>query len=249
VGGIAAATRAGMRGPAGDTPLRADTARTSAAPEPRFLREERSPARATALIVGGVVVGVGVLVAVLLSLGGGSSSPSTGTSATHTVGSHGHGGAAVSPARTRVVVLNATEVNGLAHRLSGSLRQNGYALAAPLDGRPAGRATSVVEYASGARAQAQHVAQTLGIGQVRALEAAVAPLVGAAAVVVIAGADQAAGGSGAAGGSEPSTSATPAGSGEPSASTAAPAGPGGESAADAAPAGGGEPAAAPGGEG
>ncbi|MGH2854230.1 MAG: LytR C-terminal domain-containing protein, partial [Solirubrobacteraceae bacterium] len=165
----------------------------------QFLREEeRSPRRATALIAGGVVVGVVVLAVVLLA-GGGSGSPTPGStqasSASSGARSHRarHGSTVASPAETHVVVLNATEANGLAHRLSGNLQQNGYTLAAALSARPpSSRSTSVVEYASGHRTEALHVGRTLGITQTAPLEEALAPLVGGASVVVIAGADQAA---------------------------------------------------------
>jgi hypothetical protein len=191
-------------------------------PGPPFLQEERSSGRTTALIVGGVVVGVAVLVGVLLSLGGGShqntatgsTSSRSASSASHGRGSH-HARVVASPAETHVVVLNSTETTGLAHRLSANLRQGGYTRSAALDGHPALRATSVVEYAGGHRTEALHVGQTLGISQVQPLESAVAPLAGSATVVVIAGTDQAA----ALGGGEAES-----GSGTPSASTEAPAG-------------------------
>jgi LytR cell envelope-related transcriptional attenuator len=175
---------------------------------PPFLREERSAGRTTALIVGGVVFGVAVLVGALLSLGGGGSHPSAaGTAASHRSSAGRHAGrshhthaaaasaAAASPAEIQVVVLNGTETNGLAHRISTNLQQSGYTQSAALDAHPAGRATSVVQYSEGHRSEARQVAQTLGIGQVEPLESALAPLVGAATVVVVAGADQAALGS------------------------------------------------------
>ncbi len=61
---------------------------------------------------------------------------------------------------THVVVLNSTETDGLAHHLSASLRQSGYALAPR--SRPARRApapASVVEYAAGHRGEAENVAR------------------------------------------------------------------------------------------
>ena len=103
--------------------------------------------------------------------------------------------AVASPAETHVVVLNATETNGLAHQLSANLQQSGYTQSAALDGHPTGRSTSVVEYESGHHTEAEHVAQTLGIAQVSPLEGTVMPLAPGATVVVIAGADQAAAGS------------------------------------------------------
>jgi hypothetical protein len=170
---------------------------------PPFLREERSAGRTTALIVGGVVLGVAVLVGVLLSLGGGGSSPGKTTggagSRSASTGAHARGArhhhtrvAVASPAETRVVVLNGTETNGLAHRISANLQQSGYAQSAALEAHPPGRSTSVVEYASGHGTEARQVGQTLGIAQVQPLESAVSPLAGGATVVVIAGADQAA---------------------------------------------------------
>jgi hypothetical protein len=193
---------------------------------PPFLQEERSPGRATALIVGGVVVAVAVIVGVLLSLGGGSqgshatsSTTAHSSSATNRRGAHRARAVTVaSPAETHVVVLNSTETNGLAHQLSASLQQSGYRQAAALQAHPPeALATSVVEYAEGHRSEAQHVGQALGIGQVKPLEGAVAPLVGSATVIVIAGMDKA----GSAGG-ETSSGSSATGAGEPSASAEAP---------------------------
>ncbi|HZL48474.1 MAG TPA: LytR C-terminal domain-containing protein, partial [Solirubrobacteraceae bacterium] len=168
----------------------------------------RSPARATALIVGGVIVVVAVL-AVVLSSGGGGKSSSQGSTggqtavstagATHThrqPSSHhsetSSAPAAASPASTSVAVLNGTNTTGLAHGLSKALQQSGYSQATPLNGSPAGtHATTVVEYTSGHRADAQGVASALGVTQVQPMETEVASLAGAATVVVLAGADKA----------------------------------------------------------
>ena len=96
-----------------------------------------------------------------------------------------------SPAETHVIVLNATEAEGLAHKLAANLRQSGYTQAVASSAKPpSARSTSVVEYASGHRTEAQHVAQTLGIGEVMPMEGAVASAVNGASVVVIAGADK-----------------------------------------------------------
>jgi hypothetical protein len=166
----------------------------------------------TALIIGGVLLGVAALVVLLLSLGGGSSSRSSasgsaGTSASRT-GTHvrkthskaSSGGASTKAssapagaAETNVVVLNGTGTSGLAHRVSGVLRQRGYAQATPLNGRPPGaNQVTVVEYASGHRTDAQGVARSLGVAQAQPMEAAVASLSGSATVVVIVGLDKAA---------------------------------------------------------
>jgi hypothetical protein len=170
----------------------------------------RSPARATALIVGAVIAVVVVLVLVLSSGGGGktgsqgaTAGQSTEKPAAHTTtSSHTHKAssrhsespaAATSPAATSVVVLNSTNTTGLARRLSENLRQSGYSQATALSGRPPeSHATSLVEYASGHRAEAQGVASALSVTQVQPMETAVASLTGTAVVVVIAGADKAA---------------------------------------------------------
>jgi hypothetical protein len=160
---------------------------------PKFLVEEEPSSRKTvALIVGGVVVGVAVLAAIVLSSGGGSNSPSTGTTARSTAsGGHHEHVVVANPAETHVVVLNATEAEGLAHKLAGNLRQSGYTQAAASSAKPpSARSTSVVEYASGHRTEAQRVGQTLGIGEVTPIEGAVASAVNGASVVVIAGADK-----------------------------------------------------------
>jgi hypothetical protein len=171
-------------------------------------REQRSPARITMLIVGGVIVGVAVLVFALTSLGGGSSgghgssgalTKSTGatTRKTHTTRAssttHGETSApAASPAETHVVVLNGTSTPELAHKLSANLQQSGYSQSQPLAGTPPGsHSATVVEYASGHRADATHVAQALEVTRISPMEGAVSSLAGSATVVVIAGLDKA----------------------------------------------------------
>lgn len=159
------------------------------------------------LIVVGVIVGVAVLVVALTSLGGGSSSGhgSTGTGTTSTgartkaqgsgahAATHGEASApAATPAETHVVVLNGTNTTGLAHKLSANLQQSGYSQSQPLNGTPPGsHSDTVVEYASGHRADATHVAQALEVTRILPMEAAVSSLVGSATVVVIAGLDKA----------------------------------------------------------
>jgi hypothetical protein len=149
----------------------------------KFLREEEpSPRRARALIAGGI-----------------AGKPAKGStqvnsaSPGHPHGANGGANPGPSPAQTHVVVLNSTETIGLAHKLAGSLRQGGYTLAAPLVGKPALRSTSIVEYSSGHHAEAVSVGKKLGINETTPLEEAIAPLVGGATVVVIAGTDQATG--------------------------------------------------------
>jgi hypothetical protein len=164
------------------------------------------------LIVGGLIVGVAVLVVVLLSLGGGSKGGSSSASGGGSSAANGteqageeqtktsSGGSstkasstAVKPAETNVVVLNGTGTTGLAHRVSNELRQGGYTRASALNGRPPGaNQVTVVEYASGHRADAQSVAHALGAAQAQAIEGTVASLAGSATVVVIVGLDKAA---------------------------------------------------------
>ncbi len=134
---------------------------TSLPDSPKFLVEEEPSSRKTvALIAGGVVLGVAVLAAILLSGGGGSNSPSTGAAARSTARGGHHVAVVATPAETHVVVLNATEAEGLAHKLAGNLRQGGYAQAAALSATPpSALSTSVVQYASGHRTEARHVGQ------------------------------------------------------------------------------------------
>jgi hypothetical protein len=165
----------------------------------------RSPARATVMVVGAVIVGVIVVVLAVTVLGKGSSgtsnspavtsssSASAGTHHAHTIAPHGESSSpTVSAAETQVAVINGTGTAGLAHRLSASLQQSGYSQATPLDGAPPGtRQTTVVEYASGHRAEAAGVAHAVGVSQVQPMEASVSPLVGGSTVVVVAGLDKA----------------------------------------------------------
>ncbi len=99
---------------------------------------------------------------------------------------------ALNPAETTVTVLNGTETTGLAHRISSQLQQTGYSQAAALDGRPPGTNDStVVQYASGHQAEAEGVARSLSVSEVKLIESSVAALGGSANVVVVVGADKA----------------------------------------------------------
>jgi hypothetical protein len=164
------------------------------------------------LIVGGVIVVV-LAIVLVLSLGGGGKSAGKGSSgpqgaarnaSSTTTSAQAHkqpasshhsenATPAASPAATSVAVLNGTNTTGLAHRLSTNLQQSGYTQATALNGTPPGsHATTVVEYASGHRAEAQAVGKALEVTQVQPMETAVASLAGASTVVVVAGADKAA---------------------------------------------------------
>jgi hypothetical protein len=148
-----------------------------------------------------------VAIALVLSLhGGGKSSGQSptvgrsvaktgaGTKAHRQTGAHhGESSVAASPASTAVVVLNGTNVNGLAHNLASDLQQGGYSQAEAMNGTPPGsHATTVVEYTSGHRADAQGVASAIGVTKVQPIEAAISSLAGSATVVVVAGEDKAA---------------------------------------------------------
>jgi hypothetical protein len=166
---------------------------------PKYFKPERSPRRATALIVGVAIVGVLVLVlAISVFKGGGSTPPKTSSSSSvsevPTTSSHTTAGAVASnPSETAVVVLNGTGTPELAHHLAADLQQGGYTLAAASTGVPPGgtHATTMVQYAHGHRADAKAVAKALNVTQVQPIESAVASLAGSATVVVLAGTDQA----------------------------------------------------------
>jgi hypothetical protein len=157
-----------------------------------------------------VVVVVVAIVLVLSLHGGGKSSgqgspnagggvPNTGSTTTkahkRTSSHQGESTVAANPASTAVVVLNGTSTNGLAHSLANDLQQGGYSQAAAMNGTPPGsHATTVVEYTSGHRADAQGVASALSVTRVQPIEAAVSSLAGSGTVVVVAGEDKAAAG-------------------------------------------------------
>jgi len=220
------ATSAGAREAARD-PSAAPRGGASGTGGPKYFKPERSPRRATVLILGGAVVGVLVIVLAVSLLKGGGGSPSAHSSSIATTqattsttgGSHKAPSAVASnPSETAVVVLNGTGTSDLAHHLAGDLQQSGYTLAAASAGVPPGtHATTVVEYTPGHRADAKAVAKALNVSQVQAIESTISSLAGQATVVVLAGADQASqlGGGGAQSGGEPAAGAggegTPAG--------------------------------------
>lgn len=171
-----------------------------------YSRRRSSPARATALIVGAVLIGIVAVLLLVSSLGSSSGKSPARTAATTAAHTRAHrtqttsattrpsetSAPVVNPAEAQVAVLNGTSTPNLAHRLSASLQQSGYSQATPLSGTPPGNhQTTVVEYASGHRAEAAQVAQALGVTQVQPIEAAASPLAGSSTVVVIAGLDKA----------------------------------------------------------
>jgi LytR cell envelope-related transcriptional attenuator len=154
-----------------------------------------------------VLVVAAVVAVVVISVGGGSGATNTtqppaaavthsGTAApkahVHRVSTESSS-AAASPAETSVAVLNGTETAGLAHDVSGTLRQNGYTQATALNGRPPGaNQVTVVEYGHGHQADAEGVARSLSVTKVQPIESATAALAGSATVVVVVGLDKAA---------------------------------------------------------
>jgi hypothetical protein len=162
---------------------------------PKYFKAERSPVRATAMIVGGVIA-LALLVVVAFSVLKGGGSSATATHGTPPVRSHSAAvqSTVANPAELAVTVLNGTETNGLAHHLASALQQSGYARAEASSTVPPGgaHASTVVEYTSGHRADGQSVARTLKVTDVQPIEGAISALAGSAAVVVVAGADQAA---------------------------------------------------------
>jgi hypothetical protein len=166
------------------------------------------------LILGGVVLGVVVIVLAVSALkGGGKTASTSAQSTTHSSSVHSTTVAhtstparASNPSEVSVAVLNGTSTTGLAHHLAADLRQSGYTHAEASAAVPPGtHATTVVQYASGHRADGQAVAKVLNVTRVQPMQASTASLVSQATVVVLAGADQAAqlGGGGAQSSGEP----------------------------------------------
>jgi hypothetical protein len=182
-------------------------------------RQERSPIRAIVLGVGVAILVVLVLIFAVSALkGGGASTPTTaqetnasrtaGSTTAHSTTTHkaSHSAVAANPAETSVIVLNGTATSGLAHHLASDLQQSGYTHALASAAVPPGtHQSTVIEYSSGHRADAQGVARALNVTQVQAMDSTISGLAGSATVVVLAGADQAAqlGGGGAQSQGEP----------------------------------------------
>jgi cytoskeletal protein RodZ len=176
----------------------------------RYRAERSSPARPTVLIVVGLLVAVALIVVLVFSLGGGgskgassssnatssgSSTAATKSTTTKTKSSSKKSAAAsatTSPAELSVTVLNGTTTTGLARHTSEELQQHGFTKAAPLNGQPPGaNQTTTVQYTSGHSADAQSVAQALGVAQAQPIEGTVASMAPGASVVVIVGLDKA----------------------------------------------------------
>jgi hypothetical protein len=190
------------------TPLSRQRVEAIAARRRRAREPRRSSGRSRAVIAALALVGVAAVILAVIALSGGSAAHKGAAStsaahparAKHAASSHARhsstaSSAAASRARTSVAVLNGTETNGLAHRISGQLQQSGYSRASALGGSPPGaNQVTVVEYANGHRGDAEGVARALGVSQAQPVEATVASLAGSASVVVIVGLDKAAAG-------------------------------------------------------
>jgi hypothetical protein len=145
-------------------------------------------------VVGGVVAIVVVVVLSFTLLKGGSSTTPTHSTPPSNARNATPQASVPNPAELAVTVLNGTETTGLAHHLAAVLQQGGYARATASAAVPPGgaHASTVVEYASGHRADGQAVAKALDVTNVQAIEGNIASLASGATVVVVAGADQAA---------------------------------------------------------
>jgi hypothetical protein len=202
-----AAPRRAAPAPDARAALAGATAAAGLSAAERLARREERPRRRWLLVGAGLIVIVALVL--VLALRGGSSGSSGGSSAAQggsqtqgTTGTSKHTSStkkpaktpakAAPPAETAVTVLNGTETEGLARRISSELQQNGYSQAAASFGRPPGaNEVTVVEYVAGHQADAEGVAHSLSVTHVQPIEQAVAALAGSAKVVVIVGADKA----------------------------------------------------------
>jgi hypothetical protein len=140
-------------------------------------------------IGGAALVALAVILIVVFALGG---SAAHKTSSSASGASHARAVRSGHRSHLSVAVLNATETNGLAHRVSNQLQRSGYSRATPLGGRPPGAdQLTVVEYATGHKSDAEAVAHSLGVSHTAPLESGVASLAGSASVVVVVGLDKA----------------------------------------------------------
>lgn len=92
----------------------------------------------------------------------------------------------------RVAVFNATTVDGLARRVADDIEAGGFARDRVSNAPPPERASSIVYYAEGARAQARDVAEVIKLPSdaVQPMDQSARVLDDDARVIVIVGADQ-----------------------------------------------------------
>jgi hypothetical protein len=159
---------------------------------PTIYRRERSTGRILAVVFGAIVVLVAVVVVLASVLSKGSSTGSGNGAGSSTASSHAarKTSTAIEPRSLRVVVLNATQTNGLAGKVASTLKSHGYGQAAALYGTPSGSYSSTtVQYAEGHAAEAREVASALKVptSEVQPISSSVAPLSGGAPVTVVIG--------------------------------------------------------------
>jgi LytR cell envelope-related transcriptional attenuator len=92
--------------------------------------------------------------------------------------------------KVRVAVLNATEVKGVAKKVGKKVRARGFRLGTLADAARSNLKTSVVLYRRGQKRAAQTVADRLGMGKAKPVDAASKRLAGSFDVVVLAGRDR-----------------------------------------------------------
>jgi hypothetical protein len=167
-------------------------------PEPK---RRRLPVILVAAAVGVVVLGV--VLALVLGGGGGDNEASAPQQAPNTVAApagsdegtstDGEGGGARPRSETTVAVLNGTTITGLAGRTADELKAAGYAQGNVTDAAEQNRSATLVQYADGARREANAVARVIGVGEdaVSPLDVNTRTVAGDnARVVVTVGADQ-----------------------------------------------------------
>jgi hypothetical protein len=143
----------------------------------------------------GALVVLALLAFLISSLLSKGSSPTSHNTPPSTASSHTakHGSSGIDVRSLRVVVLNATQTNGLAAKVAGTLKGHGYSQAAALFGTPSGSyPTTTIQYAPGHAGEARAVAKALTVSSsdVQPLSASATPLSGGAPVVVIVGGEQ-----------------------------------------------------------
>jgi hypothetical protein len=195
----------GARAPLPPKPPAARRAGEGEGAAPTIYRRERSTVRILAAVLGALVV-IALLAFLITSVLSKGSSPTSSNTPPSTASSHTakHGSSGIDARSLRVVVLNATQTNGLAAKVAGTLKGHGYSQAAALFGTPSGSyPTTTVQYAPGHAAEAKAVGKALAVSSsdVQPLSASATPLSGGAPVVVIVGGEQGSHEAGASGGS------------------------------------------------
>ena len=149
-----------------------------------------------ALVGGGVLIlaVVALLVTGVIGGGGGGEDPEPPPNTTSSAAPDGTASPGeLTPAATKVAVLNGTTIPGLASREKDTLTDAGFAAIATGNNTDQQRGDSSVLYGTraGARAQARTVAERLNISTVQRLDADTRDLSEDADVVVILGQDKA----------------------------------------------------------